>query len=272
MSEWSSYRLSDFLLFSERVYRRLFETHNEAWWPLPVVIALLGALVVLALARTGSARTAGVCRAAWTVLGLVWLFVAIAFLRARYAPINPLADYAAWAFGAQGLALVAVGLAFPKREPITGWRVVIGLGLCVWGLGYPLQAWLRDGSLDAAEWFGMAPDPTAVATIGIVLTAIRERRLLAALLVVPIVWCVLSLLTLQAMDERRIMGELAAATPVATGRHRAPRSAAGRARCRANHAGDMGSPVGSTDDGDRDEAAPLDAFTFALQVRKEPPA
>ena len=37
MTEWESYRLSDFLLFSPRTYWRLFELHNEALWPLPLL-------------------------------------------------------------------------------------------------------------------------------------------------------------------------------------------------------------------------------------------
>ncbi|RUA22758.1 hypothetical protein DSL92_03940 [Billgrantia gudaonensis] len=35
MSEWLSYRPQDFLMFSPRVYERLFVLHNEALWPAP---------------------------------------------------------------------------------------------------------------------------------------------------------------------------------------------------------------------------------------------
>lgn len=31
MAEWSNYSLSDFLLFSPRVFERLFALHNAAW-------------------------------------------------------------------------------------------------------------------------------------------------------------------------------------------------------------------------------------------------
>ena len=34
MSEWWTYRAEDFLLFSPRVYWRMFELHNTALWPL----------------------------------------------------------------------------------------------------------------------------------------------------------------------------------------------------------------------------------------------
>ena len=33
MSEWWTYRLSDFLMFSPRTYYRLFELYNAEVWP-----------------------------------------------------------------------------------------------------------------------------------------------------------------------------------------------------------------------------------------------
>ena len=44
MSEWLSYRPSDFLMFAPRTYWRLFELHNGAWWPAQplAVLAELG--------------------------------------------------------------------------------------------------------------------------------------------------------------------------------------------------------------------------------------
>ena len=48
MSEWWSYSLSDFLMFSPRTYYRLFELYNLALWPWHIAGLALG-LVVLAL-------------------------------------------------------------------------------------------------------------------------------------------------------------------------------------------------------------------------------
>ena len=39
MSEWWTYRPEDFLLFSPRVYWRMFELHNAALWPLQLLVA-----------------------------------------------------------------------------------------------------------------------------------------------------------------------------------------------------------------------------------------
>ena len=223
-AEWASYRLGDLLLFSERVYRRLFEAHNDAWWPLPLLLALAGlaGLAVLLHDKRGEDDRRGDerarRRAVWLGLGGAWGFVALAFLHARYAPISPVAAAAVWAFAGQGLALGALALAPPR--PAAAWRQALGAALALWGIVlYPARGVWRDGTLAAAEWFAMAPDPTAVATIGLVLAGVRSRGATALLLVVPIAWCLLSGLTLRAMDERSLeQGALdrEAARPAAT--------------------------------------------------------
>ena len=47
MAEWWTYRPEDFLLFSPRVYWRLFELHNAAVWPVQVPALLLGAAILI---------------------------------------------------------------------------------------------------------------------------------------------------------------------------------------------------------------------------------
>jgi hypothetical protein len=51
MSEWWTYRPEDFLLFSPRVYWRMFELHNTALWPLHVLALAAGLIIVLLVAR-----------------------------------------------------------------------------------------------------------------------------------------------------------------------------------------------------------------------------
>ena len=54
MSEWWTYSLSDFLLFSPRTYYRLFELYNLAIWPAQILALALG-LAILALWLRGGA-------------------------------------------------------------------------------------------------------------------------------------------------------------------------------------------------------------------------
>ena len=77
MSEWWTYRLEDFLLFSPRVYWRMFELHNEALWPLHFITFAAGiAIILLALWRP-HARTG-----LWIaiILAALWAFVGWSFL------------------------------------------------------------------------------------------------------------------------------------------------------------------------------------------------
>jgi hypothetical protein len=194
MLDWS-YRLSDFLLFSPRVYWRMFELHNQALWPLPLATLGLGvAMLALAILRR---RQLG--RPVAILLALAWAWVGWSFVWERYATINWTAAYAAPLFAIEALLLLTIGvregLAFEAR----GTRSVGGTLLVVLALAYPLLAPLFGRSWQGAEFFGIAPDPTAIATLGFLLMA-RGKSILP-LYPIPLLWCFASGLTLWAMAD-----------------------------------------------------------------------
>ena len=55
MPEWSTYTLSDFLMYAPRTYWRLVELHNRDFWPLQLPLLAAG-LAALWPAHAGSAR------------------------------------------------------------------------------------------------------------------------------------------------------------------------------------------------------------------------
>ena len=59
MSEWWTYHLSDFLLFSPRTYYRLFELYNAAIWPAQIVALGAGSGGRAALAPRSTAPGSG---------------------------------------------------------------------------------------------------------------------------------------------------------------------------------------------------------------------
>lgn len=191
MPEWWTYRLSDFLMFTPGTYYRLFERQNEALWPLQLFTLALG--VVL----TGTAwRVAGRRQVLPGLLAMVWVFVAWAFHWQRYAPINLAAKWFAAAFVLEALLLAgwaarmaASQTAAPRRR---GGLVMSLLGLVL----LPLIGPLLGRSWAAVELFGLAPDPTATVTLGLLLMTGAP----APLLVIPLLWCVASWATLWAMD------------------------------------------------------------------------
>jgi hypothetical protein len=196
MSEWWTYRPEDFLLFSPRVYWRMFELHNMALWPLHVVTIAAGLAIVLMVAR----RPAIGARWVAFILAALWIFVGWSFLWHRYSTINWAAAYVAPAFFVEGMSLLAIfqrdSLTFDRRRP-AGWIGYLLLGFALFV--QPLLAPLQGRSWASSEAFGIAPDPTVMATLGVLLLA--RGRLVPWLLPIPVLWCLLSGVTLQTMGE-----------------------------------------------------------------------
>ncbi|TMJ91515.1 MAG: hypothetical protein E6G77_26110 [Alphaproteobacteria bacterium] len=89
----------------------------------------------------------------------------------------------------------------PATIPSTGPPVISPRALCIFV--FALFAWPLVGRLLGRPWlqaelFGIAPDPTVVATLGVLIAADRTRW---ELLVVPMLWCAISGATLWAMQS-----------------------------------------------------------------------
>lgn len=189
MTEWWTYRLDSFLLFSARTYHRLIESTNSAVWPLQMVALMAGVGLLLWLGRPHSQRRD---RVVFVLLALAWGWVAWDFLHRRFAPINWVADHAAVLFGVQAVALLWVGVARGGRvrrrelsptDPVAILIIVLGV------LIYPLIAAMLGRPWTQAEVFAVTPDPTVITTLGFLLLAEPPRRVL---IVVPVLWCAFS--------------------------------------------------------------------------------
>ena len=186
MTEWWTYRIDSFLLFSARTYQRLIESTNTDVWPLQMVTLMAGMGLLLWLGRPHSQRRD---RVVFVLLALAWAWVAWDFLHRRFATINWAADYAALLFALQAVALLWVGVSRGGRvrrrklsptDPVAILLIVLGV------IVYPLLAPMLGRPWVQAEVFGVAPDPTVITTLGFLLLAEPPRRLL---IVVPVLWC-----------------------------------------------------------------------------------
>ena len=207
---WAGYALSDFLMFSPASYFRRYELANADLWPAQLLLAVAAAALLWMVwhrqARTGP----------WIALLLAgaWILVAVGFLHRHYAQINLTADWFALAFVLQALLLFACSLREVCRqlvfEPLPPRARYPGMLLFVYSLLiHPLAGLLAGRSWRGVELFGIAPDATALATIGILLTGLHAGTW--PLLLIPVAWCAVSALTYLAMGHVHGVATLALA-------------------------------------------------------------
>jgi hypothetical protein len=229
MQDWWTYTLSDFLLFSPRTYYRMLERHNQSVWPIHVLMLLLGVMLATLLRR--SPRWQG--RVIVFTLAVLWIWMTWTFLWQRYAAINWGVTYLVPLLAVEVLLLLWIGVvrqksSFRLRADMIG---ALGGGLFLTGLlVYPLLAPLLGRGWSTSEVFGVAPDPTVIGTLGLLL--MDEGRPRGLLLLVPLLWCAFSAATLWAMraPEAWILLLTLLLTAIAVARSRRRPAAAGARR------------------------------------------
>lgn len=205
MTEWWTYRPSDLLMFAPRTYFRLFELHNAEVWPLHIAALGAGFAVLALLPRAPSHPRRGA--AALALAAAAWAWVGASFVAGPLATIHWAGGTLGAAFVVQALLLGAAALRC-ARGGIAPLRRAPPAAVLLLAFALLLQPWLgviEGRSWRAAEVFGIAPDPTVVATLA--LLAARplrggavDRWLQRAAWLLPLAWCGASAMTLATMD------------------------------------------------------------------------
>ena len=196
MGGWLSYRLGDFVPFTPEVYMRLIERVNEAFWPLQGLTVALGVAALLLALR-------GYQRLSLVLLAPIWIGCAVIFHFGYYGELNWAASWFGWAFIVEAL-LVLIVAALPAdlspRRPLGRRRIIVAAALAAIGtIAYPFVAVVAGKGWTHAEIIGLHPDPTAIATLGVLLLA-RHGAILACLITIPAAACLLGTLTLIPLD------------------------------------------------------------------------
>jgi hypothetical protein len=171
--------------FSVEQFFGVFSEYNQAVWPLQFVAFLTGFIAVALLwstTRIAAAIIAGILSALWIVngIGYHWLY---------FATINPAARLFAVAFVLQGLLLAYTAFARPELRLHVGRDLasVFGMACIAFAiLLYPVVGWLAGDRYPAVPVFGIAPCPTTIFTVGILLHG--QWRQVRWLLVIPGLW------------------------------------------------------------------------------------
>lgn len=174
------------LPYSIDVLFAIFGQFNCETWPAPLIFFALALVMLAALGRSGGgislARAISVC------LAIIWAWVGIGFHYIYFAPFNFAASFYAVAFVLQALLFAwAAYKAQPRyrwRRDTFGWA---GLILLVYALAlYPLVDVGLGHGWQNSRLFAMAPGPTALFTLGLLL--LTAGRTPFYLLVVPVGW------------------------------------------------------------------------------------
>jgi hypothetical protein len=192
-----SYSLADFLLFAPRTYHRLLARHNEALWPGQLVALAMG-FAILGLIPRGAVREG---RAIAGLLAAAWLHVAWAWHLERYATINWAASYLALGFGLEAALLLVLGVGLGRLRPHDDPVARLGLGLFLLALLLqPLLDPLFGRPWAEIRLFGLMPEPTLTASLGLILL-LAEGWPLWLLLPLPLLGCLVSGATALALGE-----------------------------------------------------------------------
>jgi Family of unknown function (DUF6064) len=160
-------------------------------------------------------------RAIATILVACWLWVMWFYLLQYYDPINWAARYFAVGFAIEASLLFWTGIVRDglRFDPRSGLAQATGLGFVGFALAvHPLVGpLLIDRPWRQVEIFGAAPDPTVLATLGVLLADERPQWYL---LVLPVIWCAISGATLWTMQspEAPVMPAVAAMVLALTAR------------------------------------------------------
>ena len=178
------------LPFTIDEFLAVFASYNAAIWPFQIVAYGLGLIALLAVFVPRS----GLVRLAVTALSILWAATGVGYHWLFFATINPIAPVFAGLFILQALLFLASATRPGDLQLHLGqdFRSVAGLVTLVYALAiYPvLGIWAGHGLLKG-PMFGVAPCPTTIFTIGMLLIA--RGQWVIWLSIVPILWSMIGL-------------------------------------------------------------------------------
>ena len=168
----------------------VFAAYNAAIWPFHLVAYGLGMVAVTAIFMPRP----GLVRLAFAALAVLWAFTGIGYHLTFFARINPIAPVFAAFFVVQGVLFLASAIRPGDLRLQVGkdFRSIAGLLAIIYALVlYPvLGIWAGHG-LMAGPMFGVAPCPTTIFTIGVLLIA--RGTWVIWLSIIPFLWSLIGL-------------------------------------------------------------------------------
>jgi len=177
------------LPFTADVLYAVLEQYNRAVWPAQIVAVGLGLAAVALAIRP----VAGGGRVVGAILAAAWAWIGLTYYLVHMAAIDFAAPVLGVVFVLQGVLLAWTGalrgrLGVRFRADAFGWA---GMGLALYAVAVqPLVVRLAGHGWPQAPLFGVAPCPTAIFTLGVLLWADGRTPLhLVAIPVLATLYC-----------------------------------------------------------------------------------
>ena len=173
------------LPFSQDAFFAVFGRYNTLVWPLIPIFYLLGAASAALLFRPSRVATLSISSS----LAAMWLVNGAGYHWTFFREINPTAAIFGAVFVLQAALLVVLALQnsdlrFSARRDV---RSVVGLILVLFAaILYPVWGWIAGRVWPDMPVLGVAPCPTTIFTIGILLMG--SWRVVRWLLILPGLW------------------------------------------------------------------------------------
>jgi hypothetical protein len=196
------------LPFSRTEFLQVFAAYNAAVWPMQFIAAGLGVLAVMLLFR----RPKWADRAIAAVLCTFWLAMAIGYHWTYFSAINDAAYVFAALFALAALVFLMEGVIRGRMNfsIILGFRAWLATALVVYSfVAYPLLGLLVTHPYPETPLFGIAPCPTTIFTLGLLLLVRHPRPWVPAL--IPLLWSVIGGSAAFLLDVPQDLGLIAAA-------------------------------------------------------------
>lgn len=174
--------------FTVDQFLAVFATYNAAIWPAQLLAYLLGVVALAALWWPGRSAQ----RLVLIILALMWALSGIGYHLVFFASVNPGAKGFAALFVVQALLFAASafagnGLRFRIGPNV---RSAIALLFVLYSMViYEMLGYAAGHGLMAGPMFGVAPCPTTIFTIGLLI--LMRGRLVKWLAIVPLVWAMI---------------------------------------------------------------------------------
>lgn len=176
--------------FTLEQFLGVFAAYNAAIWPAQIIAAVLGLVAVAALWLKRPLAS----RLILSILALMWMWNGVGYQFLFFSSINPAAKLFAGLFMLQALLLAGCAVAARAVSFRTGsdLRSIAGFALIIYAmLIYPVLGISAGHGLMAGPMFGVAPCPTTIFTIGLLLLA--RGRWVVWLSIIPLLWSLIGL-------------------------------------------------------------------------------